>query len=153
MHGVVPPQVQDPALPLLNLIRFFSAQLSSLSRSCWMAAQLLVYLPHLPVFHLLGWRGGQWFPNHRGQKVLWESFSQLGFLRSRYFPHAQPNTSLNSTDYTPLWKGNLHLTHYVPSGPLKEHRSYAAWSSFWHFTLLYFRRLLFLYIKCITLDW
>jgi len=26
-------------LPLLNLIRFLSAQLSSLSRSCWMAAQ------------------------------------------------------------------------------------------------------------------
>ena len=37
--GLFLPRCRTLPLPLLNLIRFLSAQLSSLSRSCWMAAQ------------------------------------------------------------------------------------------------------------------
>ena len=37
--GLFLPRCRNLHLPLLNFIRFLSAQLSSLSRSCWMAAQ------------------------------------------------------------------------------------------------------------------
>lgn len=76
-----------------------------------------------PSFLLLGWREAKPFPHHSSQKLPGESFCQLGFLRSQYFPRAQSNMSLNSTDYTRLWKGSLHLPHYVPSGPLEVAQS------------------------------
>lgn len=39
IHGFVLPQMQHFSLALSEFIRFILVQLSSLSRSCWMAAQ------------------------------------------------------------------------------------------------------------------
>lgn len=47
--GLVPPQVQDFALPLLNCMRFLSAHFSSLCKSIWMHHNPLVCWPSLSV--------------------------------------------------------------------------------------------------------
>lgn len=65
---------------------------------------------------------------HKDCILSWVSWDLSIFLEH------SPKTSLNSIDYAPLWKGNLHLLHYDSPGPLEEHRSHTAWSGFTLFT-------------------
>lgn len=79
-----------------------------------------------PPFYLLGWQGTKHSQitaaksYHEDDHRSWVSWNLNIFLKH------SPNTSLNSTDYAPLCKGNLHLLHHDFAGPPDQHRSYRA---------------------------